>query len=412
MNKIKPITFISMMLLLSVQLWAKMEDYEYKRPLKNITEGWHSVVLPNDIFDKTQQSLNDIRIIGITNTNDTVEAPYILKVNGPKKSYFEYPFELINRVKKGKTFYFTFKTEDLKAINNIKLDFKNKNFDWHIKLLGSNNQKNWYTIVDNYRILSIHNNEVEYKYCNISFITTQYKYYQLEIPSSETPILENAKLIQQSEENGISDTIVINNSLLTITAKNLKTEIKAKLPEYIRASEIAIDVLNDFDYYRDITIKYIKDSIKTETGLLYETELLSNSNINSLEHNYFPIKSTNLNNVIISIKNDHNQPLDIDNIKIICHQHILVTRFTQEANYYLCYGKKWAGKPKYDIEKFTSQIPTELLPVKIGQEEKISKLPKNQTKSLFNKYWLWGIMILIIVLLGWSSKQLINKTKE
>ncbi len=356
MNKIKPILLLILVFfIIPKTMWAQMKDYKYKRKLLDITKQWHHIQLPNDVYSKTLPNLNDIRIYGITIERDTIEAPYILNINAPENIYEEYTFKSINNTSQGEKYYYTFKMDEDKPINTIELYFKNKNFDWKVKLQGSNNQKDWYSIIDNYRIISIKNEDIEYQYTTLHFEPSQFQYYKLEIPSIKTPSILNAKLIRLRKNKGVSDTVKINNSELHISEKKNITEIKVQLPSFVRLSRVQLNISSNFDYYRDIKIKYIKDSVKTETGWIYQTELLGNATLNSLNNNPFSLKSTSLNNLIISINNSHNQPLDIENINLICYQHELTARFTQEAQYFLCYGNNNVYKPHYDIEKFTDR---------------------------------------------------------
>ena len=60
--------------------FGQMDDYNYKRELKGVDEQWHKVILPNEIFGKSSQNLTDIRIFGLPENNDTIEAPYLLQL--------------------------------------------------------------------------------------------------------------------------------------------------------------------------------------------------------------------------------------------------------------------------------------------------------------------------------------------
>ena len=60
--------------------FAQTEQYNYKRELKGISEQWHKIILPDEIFGKTSQNLSDIRIFGIKENFDTIEAPYLLQL--------------------------------------------------------------------------------------------------------------------------------------------------------------------------------------------------------------------------------------------------------------------------------------------------------------------------------------------
>lgn len=90
--------------------------------------------------------------------------------------------------------------------------------------------------------------------------------------------------------------------------------------------------------------------------------------------------------------------------------HGLIARFIDPATYYLVYGNDLAEKPHYDIDRFADKIPIALTALKLGDEQLIEKTSLQKTEPLFqNKIWLWTIMALIIVLLGWFSLIMIRK---
>jgi len=141
-----------------------MEQYSYKRELTGVSGEWHKLILPDEIFRKISQNLNDIRIFGITVSNDTVEAPYLLRLTTGNISGKEISFNTLNTSHNDKGYYFTFEIPTVEPINQIKLDFKQENFDWRIKLEGSQNQNDWFTISDNYRILSLKNEITDFQF--------------------------------------------------------------------------------------------------------------------------------------------------------------------------------------------------------------------------------------------------------
>ena len=71
--------------------YGQMEHYNYKREVEEISGQWCKIILPNEIFGKTSNNLTDIRIFGITASNDTVEAPYLLRLTTEKISSKEKP---------------------------------------------------------------------------------------------------------------------------------------------------------------------------------------------------------------------------------------------------------------------------------------------------------------------------------
>src|SRR5690606_24349001 len=122
-------------------------DYGFKRELTGISEPWHRIVLPDDIFGKVAPSLHDIRIFGITENNDTIEAPYLLRLATGQTSETQIAFKTLNVSRDDSGYYFTFEIPTTAPVNQIKLDFKQQDFDWKVRLEGSQDQNNWFTIV-------------------------------------------------------------------------------------------------------------------------------------------------------------------------------------------------------------------------------------------------------------------------
>src|SRR5690606_5749033 len=133
--------------------YGQMEESKYARSIDGITDQWHQLILPEGIFGKVRPDFADLRIYGITENKDTGEAPYLLQIKTDQLSSAEKASKIINTVKTDKGYYFTCDVASSEAINLIKLSFGEDNFDWEILLEGSQNQQEWFSIVEEYRIL-------------------------------------------------------------------------------------------------------------------------------------------------------------------------------------------------------------------------------------------------------------------
>src|SRR5690554_1446043 len=96
------------LLCISFASFGQMNEYNYKIELKGISEPWHKIILPEDIFGKVSKDLSDIRLYGITASNDTIEAPYILNITKEKIQQREITFRQLNTSFNDKGYYFTF----------------------------------------------------------------------------------------------------------------------------------------------------------------------------------------------------------------------------------------------------------------------------------------------------------------
>ena len=156
--------------------YGQIAQYNFKRELKGISEQWHKIILPDEVFGKVSQEIKDIRIFGITINNDTIEVPYLLRLASEKIFIKDVAFLTINTSQNDKGFYFTFEIPKTEPINQIKLDFKQNNFDWRVKLEGSQNQSEWFTIIENFRILSLKNEITDFQFTKLTFPNSKYRF--------------------------------------------------------------------------------------------------------------------------------------------------------------------------------------------------------------------------------------------
>lgn len=400
------IIFTCVFLFLCSYSFGQVNEYGYKRELTGIKDPWHKIILPDEIFAKLSPDLSDIRIFGFTEKHDTIEAPYILKIATEKKTEKNVVSKLINRSKNEKGYYFTFEVPTENTINKILLDFKEKNFDWRVNLEGSHDQKEWFSIIDGYRILSIKNELTDFQFTKLIFTDSRYRYYRLLINSEKKPELITAK-ISMNENTGGSFKKYNNSAKIAEDRPAKQTIINIGLSSPVPVSYIKIFFQNKIDYYRPVTINYVMDSFKTDNGWNYNYGTLSSGTLNSIEKNEFLFNSIVLKKMQIIIENRDNVPLKIDSLVVQGYVHELIARFIEPAMYFLTYDNQLAAKPNYDIAQFADNIPTTLSALKIGNEVLLLQEPKRE--PLFkNKAWLWVVMIIIILLLGWFSMRMMK----
>jgi hypothetical protein len=397
-------------LLYSYTSFGQVEQYDYKRELKGISGPWHKIVLPNEIFGKVSQDLSDIRIFGITAASDTIESPYLLRQTVEEISSKEVAFKTLNASRNEKGYFYTFEIPTTEAINQIKLEFKQQNFDWRLRLEGSQNQQEWFTIVEDYRILSINTELTDFEFTKLSFQNSIYQFFRLFIDSKEKPDLTDASIAQYEISDGTYRNYTIKKTLVNENKQLKQTEIDIELQLPVPISKINFGVSYAFDFYRPITIQYLVDSFKTEQGWKYNYSTLATGTLNSMEENDFKFNSRTIQKLKILIHNQDNQALTIDSIEVKGYVHELVARFNEPAIYFLAYGSSNTISPTYDINRFTDKIPENLIALEIGEEKAIVKEKIPETTPLFqNKNWLWAIMAVLILLLGWFSVKMMQK---
>ncbi len=390
--------------------YGQMDQYKYARPLTGINGQWHQVILPAGIVGKVRGDLADLRIYGITENKDTVEAPYLLLQKMDQIAETEIPSKLINTVQNERGYYVTFALESGEAISLIKLAFGQDNFDWKIQLEGSQDQQEWFRVLADYRILSIKNKLTDFQFTDLIFPMASYRYFRLLIPNDQKPDLKKAISIRQENLQGEVDLFPIvqtKNSKITPTKQ---TEVQLTLENPVPISRLRIHVTDKFDYYRPLTLSYLADSVKTQQGWKHNYRRLASGTLNSLGKNEFNFESTILQTLKITIENQDNQALNLGGFEVKGFVHKLMVRFTQPANYFLVYGNDRATVPRYDIQQFAAKIPDNPPLITLGNERQHSITTLTERLPLFqNKIWLWSIMALIIGILGWFTLSMMQK---
>ncbi len=404
------VKMIACLLLASMSVSAQMNDYHYKRELSGNSEQWHKIILPDDFYGKVLPGLTDVRIYGITPNHDTIEAPYILRLTSESTTEKEVVFRLINTSFDKNGYYFTFAVPSNEPVNQIHLHFRQQNFDWQVRLEGGFNQSDWQTITDHYRILSIKNESTDFQFTRLVFPNAKYRYFRLMISGKEKPDLISASIIQQSHSEGKYKEYSVSKMDITNNKVSKQTEIDIDMGRPVPLCRLKLNVQEKFDYYRPIEISYVTDSIQTEQGVQYNYSYLTSGMLTSLEESLFGFNSTILKRLKIVIYNHDNQPLHIDTIKPEGYIHELAVQFITPAKYYLVYGNRNAIQPSYEIEQFMDRIPTALSPLKLGKEILMSQNNIQKATPIFqNKLWLWIIMGVIMVTLGWFSIKMLQK---
>jgi hypothetical protein len=410
--KIKTVLLLVICWCFSNQLFAQYEHYHYLRPIENVTEQWHEMELTDDLYKSLNRQLTDLRIIGITAEKDTIEVPYIFNFNADKTIADRIPFRKLNTTQYDGSHFFTFKIDTETPINQIILDFQNENFDWNITLEGSQNQRKWFTILENYRLVSFKNTSTNYEFATLNFPDAQYAFFRLKIPSQEIPKLNKATVFQNKIALGKSQNV--NNLILKkeTNKKEKESIIDIEMPEVVPVIELKLPVETTVDYYRKITIQALSDSTVTPKGTEYFYKTIHRSVLSSLEKDEFKFKAVRTQKLKVIIDNKDNQPLEFGDPTVKSAVYSLTARFDNAADYFLFYGSNRALRPQYDLAQFTSTIPDDLPFVSLGKATKLELEKPTIVEPIFeNQWWLWGIMVAIILLLGGFTFKMMTSEK-
>jgi hypothetical protein len=404
------IILLTGILLGAFQGLSQVEDFEYKVPIFEAQSGWNALKLPLDIFSKTNKNLSDIRIYRTDLLSQkSFEQPYIIEIQEDKIAKTEAAFKIINPTQSKGLYSFTFELSNQESVNNIYLDFANRNFDWSIHLEGSMDQNTWSTIVNGYRIVALKNKNTNFSSTNLAIPESKFNFYKITFSADFKPILKSALIFKEELSQGSYFSYEIQDLKKEDDVASKTTIIELDLGKPLPVSQITLTCNTKNDYYRPFKIEGVTDSFETEKGRAYRYQKVYQGTINSIHDNVFDFYNGIFQKFRITINNFDNQPLTFTEYLINGPEYRLITRLDNAENLWLYYGNKEATKPIYDISYFKDKIPDEPNLASLGGVEHIPK-KNNVLEPLFkNKWWLWGILIIVIILLGTFTLKMLKE---
>lgn len=408
--------FIVSILFLTFSLngFAQLSTYNYEIPLREVKpDAWQTLILPDSVYGKLNRNANDFRIYGKTKT-DTIEVPYLTEKKFLQVKNVPIAFQIINRSQTKNKFYATLKLNTPQLIDQIDLQINQPNFDWKITLQGSNNQTEWFTILEDYRISAMQTPDGNFSYTTLRFLPSEYQYYRIIFPSEEKVAL----LTAQFEDNEVMAKHLkkYDVKLRSVTQNKLAktTEITVDLPLPLPIAKIAIAPQTSGDYFRNVLIQTVQDSVKNKNGWrkLYKT--IKNGVLNSQSDNVFYGDNDIAQQLKITIYNNDNEPLKVKEILIFGSAYRLIARFPdKQADYVLAFGKSDFTPPTYDLGKFTENIPEKITNIAFGTIQQIAKPDTNSAinHTFFNsKITVWVLMAIVVALLLFFVLKMIRET--
>ncbi|MGY3053514.1 hypothetical protein ACVWYG_001714 [Pedobacter sp. UYEF25] len=397
------------LLFIAVGLFAQTGAFKFKRDVGKVNQTWQRLALPNSLFANAKPNLADLRIFGISK-NDTLEVPYLIKTLDDQVTSSEISLKTINISNNVDGFFYTFEVPSKAAINELHLNFEQKNFDWKVNLEGSNDNKKWFTILKNYRILSIENTSTKYVFTSLKFPESKFLYFRLAVKADKQPNLNNAEIYKIDTVKGVYHAVETRSYQIKNDKITQETIANISFENPIPVSYLRVNVARKFDFYRPIKIEYATDSFKTDKGINYNYALLAEGTLSSLEELTFNFKNTLATRLRVTVLNNDNAPLTFKNFEIKGNNYEILARFdNQNINYALYYGNTKSAAPNYDLDKFKSKIPLEPPIVNLGNEQQNPTFTTHTEQPLFEKKaWLWVLMAAIIAILGWFSFKMLR----
>lgn len=401
-------------LLLLGSITATAQTSTFIRPLPQLRSSWNRVVLPADIYAQLQPPFSEVRIYGKTANGDTAEAPYLVRSLKQSAAIREWSLPILNRSFANAAYFYSFQVPADSIVARIQLDFGIRNFDFQVTLEGSDNGTDWYTVLNNYRLVGISNPETNFSYSTLNFPKLKYRMLRLKVPANSDPLLSSATVQWQESPSNFPE-FYTNNIQQTIIQQKKQTIIDIKLEQIMPVSAFVFELSETEPFKRNFIIEYVTDSTTINNEQQYIYSMLTASELSSTNSLLFSSNEVFAKTFRVTIENNDNDPLPIIAVKPGGFGYELLVRVSKEGNYWMSYGNKSLPAPEYDIAAFVPTAKDSFFTVVAGNA---SSLNSNTTATSEQNFWssptfLWIVMGLIILVLGWFSLSMIkNRQKD
>lgn len=407
----KVIVLISV--LFAFRVSAQLNTYDYYREIKPVSEnGFYKLKIGSGVIDRP----GHYRVFEIG--KDTLEVPHIIEEYDNStydKSYFRY----LNIVDKSyianKSSYATLVVDSGLTYSSVYLNFSAPEFFKNVTLEGSDDNKNWKTIIENEKVFHYFRPPFDHYYRNkISFSPVTFKYIRVITEDNDSPKLDiSSAYIPLTEEVSNGDGELLPTGLIRTEDKEKKqTVIECSFRRMYFIGCLQIKVENEMPYRREVEVEFLTQNTGNDKWVVFGRSVISSSSSNKIYFKNYSSRDENFKTIKmrIIIHNLDDRPLGNIAIDAFTHEEILKCKLEKDKKYVLAYGKNNDALPQYDLQYFKNAIPLNLKYVETDAEKKISHaIPVVQEPLFGNKLWIWIALTAGVLLIGIFTLKLLKQ---
>jgi hypothetical protein len=374
--------------------------------------GLHKIVLPAEIRSYSKEELGDFRILD----SKEIEVPYyILQTNKEVTSSSFSESKILSKtvVPKSKTII-VFENPKT-SIAEIVLSITNSDVTKPYSISGSNDQKEWFGLVNNSMLNGLENSEDTSVFKTISVPLTSYRYLKIDFNDKKTLPINVLKIgfFNNKTSNPQIEEIFPKNTQITQFASLKKTRIQVSFHNPQIVNQISFHITNPNLFQRNARIFLNKKKSTNQKEAIYP-EILSNFELNSDTKNTFNIPQIFEKECFIEIENRDNPPLTLAKIKFFQKQIAVIADLKANEKYTIQTGNPKLPAPEYDLENFRNSIDNNLPEAKIYNIKHLDSQKTNlKNQSIWQQAWfMWLCIGLGGIAVAFFTKSLIKDMKK
>jgi hypothetical protein len=179
--------------------------------------------------------------------------------------------------------------------------------------------------------------------------------------------------------------------------------------------KLVVNVASPAYYLRQAEVKaaYTTRDKRKREKIGYET-VASATLSSSADTAIFP-GSLYTQDFYLLIHNADNVPLQIKDVKAYQLNTYLIASLKKGETYHIRFGQNKLSSPVYDLAYFTDKLPASIPAIQVQAISAIAPTPATESSGTFwfaDKMLIWGVIGLVILLLGYMSFQIVKDMRR
>jgi hypothetical protein len=224
------------------------------------------------------------------------------------------------------------------TVKEIELNFEQKNFDLRIQLQGSQDLIEWYTLLQDYRILSILNTATDYRFTRLLFPEASFRYFRIVIPSEKDPVLRTAATPQGDARLPEYHLYPPFKQRGQAVPDKKQSWWYIDLPQKLPVSWLQVHIADPVEYMRPIRIQKVVGPAYGSQAGEKEYVTIESSMLSSFSQNTFSIPAVLTDEIRLVIDHGDNVPVMIDSVTLKTTLQEVWTRLPEAGRYLMVYG--------------------------------------------------------------------------
>lgn len=379
----------------------------YQGSISSIKEGgMHQIVLSPEVISATRNNLDFIRILDSKNN----EVPYIIHNGGLVKSDFK-PFTILSRsaVSHVATSVII-SNENATNLDHMTLKIANTEVNKVYSISGSNDQKEWFGLIDKQIISDLNEAGKTFTYKDFSFPLNNYKFLKFDfIDKNSLPINILEAGLQHNSSEADQKTELQNFEQKITTDKNTKqTVITITFPTPQLVDGIGFAIISPAFYQRDARILINKSRVYKRKREEYKEELAS-FQIKSNTSNQFSFSGLFTKELVIEIYNQDNPSLEIKKISLFQTSQKILADLKANENYTLKIDPKLTA-PQYDLVNSGIDFNKAYPDARVTNLKTLDHSKQAESAKAFwqTSTFVWVCIILAVIIIAFFAVGLIK----